>query len=145
MLWVFAWVSVPACNGPKMGREAPPMLTREMAIQALNDNADKLVLGLRSRGMSVLGQFLENGKRRRFDFRGVMRFGPPHHFWLEMQQIGEPVMQLGANDEEYWAWVKMDVNKMWAGHRASLADSFEESAIPMPAEYASFRRFLAGC
>lgn len=120
-----------ACNGLKPRLDPPPALSRERAIQLLNENADKLVSGLRSRGMSVSGRILENGKPRRFDFRGVMLFVPPHHFWMEMQHVGEPVMQLGANDQEYWAWAKRDLNKMWAGRRDSLADSFEDSTIPI--------------
>jgi hypothetical protein len=125
LLWI------PACQGPGRRGDPAPALSREKSIQQLNENAAKLVHGLRSRGMAMSGRMMENGKPRSFDFRGVMLFVPPHHFWMEMQHLGEPVMQIGANEKEYWAWAKGDLDKMWAGHRDSLGESFEESMIPI--------------
>jgi len=74
------------------------------------------------------GQGSEN--RKQFDIEGHLFLVKPDKLFLHGEVLGQEMFKLGMNPEQYWLWIRPDVNTVWLGRRGGTG----EQRLVMPPE-----------
>lgn len=104
--------------------EGPPPPARPLAEQVatVNANIAGITHTLSGGGINVTARIHDEGKEHRYDLDGKIRFLPPRFLYFDLSHFGVAgsIMRIGSNDQEFWAWVKPEQNKLWYGRWADL-------------------------
>jgi hypothetical protein len=99
-----------------------PFVPMHEAIRRVNENNIKLSSaagGLKASPIDASVRFheREGGLARQFSFPGVLALHAPRDLILQLREgLGSTVViQAGSNDDEYWLWVKPEINTLWWG------------------------------
>jgi hypothetical protein len=99
-------------SGPP--RELPDILS---AIQA---NADRIDRPLWAGNVNVSARVKDsNGSRHSYNLEGSLLFAKPRNLRMDLRPgLGDQVMGLGSNHEDYWLWIEPEMKAMnWGRHR----------------------------
>jgi len=112
----------------------PPGPPRELdeIVGTIQDNADRLDKALHSGSVRVVARMKDSkGKKHVFNFDGTLLFQKPRMLRMDLRHgTGTPVMQVGSNNDEYWAWVEPEMHQMWWGrHRHAGKACVEEVSV----------------
>ncbi len=121
------------------GCPSPPLpLPRALGeiIGSIEENAAKLDSPLWSNDVQVQARVTDQeGRRHVHNLDGRMLFEKPRRLFLELSPpIGDPIMQIGSNDQEYWVWVEADINRMWWGKYRHLGRPCANDMLVRPDE-----------
>ena len=73
-----------------------------------------------SQGVSVTARFKDDkGREHTYNLEGSFLFRKPHNLRLDLRpSVGDPVMQIGSNDQDYWIWIEPEIKAMrWGRYR----------------------------
>lgn len=111
------------CEGPHSRRsKAPVRRTRstEEILSVIQQNASRLDRALWSSSVTVHAKFKdEKGHRHTYNLEGSLLFRKPKDLRIDLRPgIGDRVMEIGSNEQEYWFWVEPEMHLMrWGRHR----------------------------
>jgi hypothetical protein len=125
------------CPSPPGGMSTtparPPRETREI-IDVIQKNAALVDRALWSNSVSVTARFKdEQGKSHTYNLEGSMLFRGPRDLRIDLRPgVGDRVMGLGSNADDYWIWIEPELHLMrWGRHRfAGLACAEKVPARP---------------
>ncbi|MBN1488695.1 MAG: hypothetical protein JXA69_02160 [Phycisphaerae bacterium] len=107
----------------------PPFVPMQQTVSRVNVNNMHLGTtagGLKGSPIEATVQFREHpdARPRKERLHGSLRFTKPRDLILSLRHgmLGE-VMQAGSNEREYWLWVRPEINKLWWGTYAQLAQT----------------------
>ncbi|MBN2561307.1 MAG: hypothetical protein JXQ75_10295 [Phycisphaerae bacterium] len=98
----------------------PPPRTLDEIIETIEGNAALLDRALWSNSVTVTARFTdENGKEHVYNLDSNLLFQPPRDLRMDLRPgLGDQVMQIGSNTEDYWIWIEPEMKRMWWGrHR----------------------------
>ena len=105
-----------------------PSVPMHEAVGRVNENNVKLASaagGLKGSPVDVRGRLRERkgARAQEFSVSGVLGFHRPRGLILQLREGlgGNVVMQAGSNDDEYWLWVKPEIDTLWWGTHAETA------------------------
>jgi len=110
------------CPPPPVKPEQPPAPPRELRdiVDLIERNNALLDRPLWSQGVTVAAQFRDDkGQHHSYNLEGSFLFRAPRCLRLDLRPgVGDQVMQIGSNDEDYWIWVEPELHTMrWGRHR----------------------------
>lgn len=111
--------------------DAPPRELDEI-VNAINDNAAKLDRAMWCGAVHVVAHLVDSKRKEHtYNFDGKLLYQFPRSLWLDLRHgLGDPVMQVGSNDEEYWAWIVPEMEQMWWGrHRNAGKPCVQKIAV----------------
>jgi hypothetical protein len=105
-----------------MGGTPTPAVVRETGeiVQTVQANAAKVDRALWSNSVSVMARFTDDrGVSHLYNLEGSMLFRKPRALRIDLRPgLGEKVMGIGSNEDEYWVWIEPEVAAMhWGRHR----------------------------
>ena len=105
-------------------------------VRTINANAARLDRALWSNNVDVTTRFHdEKGKVHTFDLEGSLLYRAPMSLRLDLAHgLGERVMQVGSNNEEYWVWIAPEVRRMWWGYHRNSGRECARRLIVQPSE-----------
>jgi hypothetical protein len=98
---------------------APPRELREI-VEVVEHNSAMLDRPLWSQGVTVTARFRdEKSQEHTYNLEGSFLFRKPRGLRLDLRpSMGDPVMQIGSNDEDYWIWIEPEIKTMrWGRYR----------------------------
>ena len=101
-----------SAGGPP--RELPDIVS---AIQA---NADRVDRPLWAANVNVTARVKDSrGKRHSYNLEGSLLFAKPRSLRMDLRPgLGDQVMGIGSNSEDYWVWIEPELKAMhWGRHR----------------------------
>ena len=111
-------LALPGCMGPK-GPPKPPGPPRQMneIIDAVEANTQLLNQALWSNNASISARFVDDkGKRHSYNLDGNLLFQSPRNLRLDLRPgLGNQVMQIGSNADDFWIWIEPEAKTMWWG------------------------------
>jgi len=103
---------------------APPPPPRELSeiVQTIEQNAALLDRALWSNNVHVTARFEDaDGKEHVFNLDGNLLYQPPQNLRLDLRPgLGDQVMQIGSNAQDYWVWIEPELHRMWWGRYRHL-------------------------
>jgi len=114
---------VPGCPpGPRVQPSGPPPPPRELEeiVAVITRNNALLDRPLWSRGVTVSARIKDdNGKEHLYNLEGSLLFQKPLNLRLDLRPgVGDQVMQIGSNADDYWLWIEPELKTMrWGRHR----------------------------
>jgi hypothetical protein len=107
---------------PPFKPEMPPAPPRELhdIVDVIEQNNARLDRPLWSQGVAVSARFRDDkGAQHSYNLEGSFLFREPRSLRLDLRPgVGDQVMQIGSNDEDYWIWVEPEIRTMrWGRHR----------------------------
>ena len=109
----------PPNGGVVEDRPAPPR-TLEEIVSTIEANAALLDQALWSSSVTVKARFSDDrGKDHLYNLDSNFLFQRPRNLRMDLRPgLGDQVMQIGSNGEDYWVWIEPEMNAMWWGrHR----------------------------
>ncbi len=64
-----------------------------------------------------------SAERRRYDVDGHLFLAKPDGLFLHGQVLGQEMFALGMNAQEYWLWIRPEVNRVWRGRRSGPGEA----------------------
>ncbi len=121
---VLLWITV-GCIPPDGGRvrtAGPPPAPRERSeiVSTIQANAALIDRPLWAGSVTVSAHVRDDqGKSHDYNLEGSLLFAKPRNFRMDLRPgLGEQVMGLGSNNDEYWIWIEPEVHAMrWGRHR----------------------------
>jgi len=116
-------IGVPGCPpGPRVRPSGPPLPPRELheIVEVVNRNHALLDRPLWSRGVSISARIKdEKGKDHAYNLEGSLLFRQPLNLRVDLRPgVGDQVMQIGSNSDDYWVWIEPELKIMkWGRHR----------------------------
>lgn len=114
-----------------------PVVPMHEAVRRVNENNAKLEAaagGLKGSPVEATGRLRERkgAWARHFSLTGVVGFHRPRDLILQLREGlgGAVVMQAGSNDDEYWLWVKPEIDTLWWGTYSSSAPETASDSAP---------------
>src|SRR4051794_2441068 len=87
-------------GGTAVGRRPSPQPTAAAMVSYLNENAQR-IQGLSSTDVTLdCRQGRESGV-----VSGRVDCSRPHNFRLTAKAVGQPMVDIGSNDREFWYWI----------------------------------------
>lgn len=115
---------VPGCpppEGPALPETPPrPPRTNAEIIRTIEANSRLLDRALWSNSVTVQARFEDSdGKEHHYNLEGSFLYDRPRRLLIDLRPgLGDKVMQIGSNDEDYWFWIEPEVGIMrWGRHR----------------------------
>jgi hypothetical protein len=107
---------------PPVTAEPPGGPPRELSeiVEALQQNSLLLERALWSPSVTVTARFKDQkGKNHAYNLEGTFLFRRPQSLRMDLRPgVGDQVMQIGSNDQEYWVWIEPEIKEMkWGRHR----------------------------
>lgn len=119
--WIAGCPSRPPATTDVHASRGRPRETREI-VAAINSNAARLDRALWSNNVTVYAELLdEKHGKHAFNLEGTLLYQRPLNLRIDLRPpLGDTVMQVGSNQNEYWAWIEPDLHMMrWGRHRNS--------------------------
>jgi hypothetical protein len=112
-------------------RSQPPPRTLDEIIALVNANADRIDRPLYDSTVHVVARFVdEEGRQHHFNFDGILLISKPQDLYLELKHpLGEPVIRVGSNDDDYWVWIRPELSTFWWGRHRHVG---KPCADPVP-------------
>lgn len=110
---------VTGCPPPPAGPFAPqPLRSTGEIVAAIEHNAAKFDRPLYCPALTVTARYVdENKKQHAYNLEGTLAFRRPRDLQMDLRPgLGEQVMQIGSNNEDYWIWIEPEVKSMRWGH-----------------------------
>lgn len=102
------------------GSVAEPIARETAEIErVIRANGSKLDGALWSPSISVYAEFPdERDVRRSYNLEGTLLYRPPRDLRIDLRPtLGDPVMGIGSNGEDYWLWIEPELHRMrWGRH-----------------------------
>ena len=122
-VFVVACLCVAGCPPPN--ESIPPDLprtprTNAEIIRTIEINNRLLDRALWSNSVTVKARFEDSdGKEHPYNLEGSFLFDRPLRLLIDLRPgLGNKVMQIGSNDDDYWFWIEPEVGVMrWGRHR----------------------------
>ena len=111
------------CEGPRSHRgkiAKNQSRSTEEIVSVIQANAARLDRALWSSSLTVHAKFKdEKGHHHTYNLEGSLLFRKPKDLRIDLRPgLGDRVMELGSNDQEYWFWVEPEMHLMrWGRHR----------------------------
>jgi len=129
-VWRFAFVCVALLTltgcppgGPNNNTGVPPVPPDPRAVneilESINANAALLNQPIWSNSVSVTADFVDSrGKSHSYNLDGSLLYRKPRELRVDLRpSVGDPVMQIGSNNETFWMWVEPEMQMMrWGKH-----------------------------
>lgn len=99
---------------------APPLRSLNEIVSAVEDNAARLDRALWSQSVSVTARFKDDhGKEHVYNLDSNFLFQRPQRLRMDLRPgLGDQVMQIGSNDDDFWIWIEPELRTMrWGRHR----------------------------
>ncbi len=114
----------------------PPRRALGEIVSAIEGNAAKLNSPLWASDVQVKARVTDKeGRQHVQNLDGHMLFEKPRRLLLQLSPpIGDPIMQIGSNDDEFWVWVEADINRMWWGKYRHLGKPCADDMFVRPDE-----------
>lgn len=114
---LLAATGCPPPSGPVIEKPVGPPRALFEIVNTIESNARLLDQALSSNSISVAAHFTDrHGKRRTYNLEGSLLFQRPQNLRMDLRPgMGEQVMQIGSNADEYWLWIEPEVQTMWWG------------------------------
>lgn len=111
----------PPGAGPGVsGTVAEPIARQTAEIErVIRANGAKLDGALWSPAISVHAEFPDERQvRRSYNLEGTLLFRLPRELRIDLRPtLGDPVMGIGSNSEDYWLWIEPELHRMrWGRH-----------------------------
>ncbi len=108
--------------GPPVRPSLPPQPPRELGdiVSAVDLNAALFDRPLWSQSATVSASITDDkGKEHAYNLEGNLLFQKPLSLRLDLRPgLGDQVMQIGSNSEEYWIWIEPELKTMkWGRQR----------------------------
>ena len=108
--------------GPVVVSEPPPQPPRPTheIVRVVWENAALLDRSLWSQSVTVTARFKDDkGKEHVYNLEGSLLFRQPRDLRMDLRPgLGDQVMQVGSNAEDFWIWVEPEIKAMhWGRHR----------------------------
>ncbi|MCB9851704.1 MAG: hypothetical protein H6819_01310 [Phycisphaerales bacterium] len=106
---------------PPIDNHPRPEINRsdDEIVRTIRANEAKLNQALWSTSVAVVAH-ITDAKRveHSYNLEGTMLFQRPRNLLINLRPgIGGTVMQVGSNDNEYWAWIEPELSQMWWGRQ----------------------------
>lgn len=108
-----------ARNNGNVATSGPPRELPDI-VSSIEANAARVDRPLWAGNVSVTARVKDDrGKRHSYNLEGSLLFDKPRNLRMDLRPgIGDQVMGLGSNDEDYWIWIEPEVKAMhWGRHR----------------------------
>lgn len=127
----FACGAISGCPPPQPARPPTPPRDSAEIVSLINDNNRRIDRPLYSPAVRVAAHFRdERGRPHDFNFDGTLLVRKPRELRLDLRHpLGEPVMGVGSNDDDFWAWVKPELSTFWWGRHRHVGKT---CADPIP-------------
>ena len=115
-------VALAGCPPPVQPVAPPPLRTTEEIVRTIESNAARLDRALWSANASVTARFLDRQRVERvYNLEGAFLYQSPRGLRLDLRPgVGDQVMQIGSNDDEYWVWIEPEMQALWWGRYRHL-------------------------
>ncbi len=89
----------------------------EEITEAIEANAARLDQALWSSNASVTARFLDRQRvERTYNLEGAFLYQAPRSLRVDLRPgVGDQVMQIGSNDDDYWVWIEPEMGLLWWG------------------------------
>lgn len=127
----------PPMQGPRGGTTDYARSTEEI-VRTVNANASKIDRPVYAQPVHVLADFTDDyGHRRRFNLDGALLVRKPRDFRLDLKHpLGERVLQVGSNENDYWCWIVPEVATYWWGRHQHAGKTCADSVPLRPEQLA---------
>ena len=118
ILFVTAALTLAGCALPTKEpmRICPGAGSIENALELLNSHKAN-IKPIKANGKLIYKQY-HNGKRKsKESIDTKLRYYPPDHLFFQGNYIAGQAFKLGANQNQFWLRIKLDVNSYWYGSR----------------------------
>jgi hypothetical protein len=91
-------------------------------VDGVEANTSLLNQALWSNSAGITAKFADDkGKRHSYNLDGNLLFQSPRNLRLDLRPgLGNQVMQIGSNAEDFWIWIEPDVKTMWWGRYSNV-------------------------
>lgn len=107
------------CGNGHKAESLPPLPPRTLGeiVGTIEANARRMDRALWSTSVAVTARVTDrDGRFHIYNLDGSLLFQPPRNLRLDLRPgMGDQVMQLGSNAEEYWIWIEPEIHTMWWG------------------------------
>ncbi len=108
--------------GPSVtvGPQAQPLRPTNDIIRVVRENAALLDRSLWSQSVTVKARFKDDKEKEHvYNLEGSLLFRQPRDLRMDLRPgLGDQVMQVGSNAEDFWIWVEPEIKAMhWGRHR----------------------------
>lgn len=133
------------CAGCPTPPEPPPIDNRPTRVVERTDaeivdtiqaNEAKLNQALWSSNVAVVAHITDAKREEHsYNLEGTMLFQRPRNLLINLRPgIGGTVMQVGSNNDEYWAWIEPELSQMWWGRQANANKPCTKDVFVNPSE-----------
>ncbi len=136
LIVVIGCLALCGCPPPEVKTTAPqPPRTSQDIVGRINANNERIDKPLYASPAHVVAQMVDDhGTAHRYSLDGSLLVRTPHDFRLDLRHpIGEQVMQVAANAETFWLWVKPEVSTYWWGRFVNVGKPCAD-AMPLRPE-----------
>lgn len=120
---------------PPTPKPLPDRKTSEI-VRVIHDNEAKLNRALWSSNVVVVAHITDKkGDEHTYNLEGTLLFQKPRNLLINLRPgIGDNVMQVGSNENEYWAWIEPEINQMWWGRHENAGKPCSDEVFVNPNE-----------
>lgn len=122
-LVVLCLIGATGCvSGPRLQSSGTPPPLRELdeIVEVIRENAALLDRPIWSQGVTVTARIKDDkDKEHTYNLEGSLLFQKPLSLRLDLRPgVGDQVMQIGSNSDDYWIWIEPELKAMkWGRHR----------------------------
>lgn len=140
-LWALTLLCLTGCPSKPHPPPDPPPATRSTAeiISTLNTNSSRINQALWSSSVSVTARLTDHeGAEHRYNLDGTFLFRRPGSLRMDLRpSLGENVMQIGSNRDEYWVWIEPELGMMRWGRHENVGKPCSENIAIHPHQLAA--------
>jgi len=105
-------------------------------VETINLNAALLDRAFWSSGISAMSHFTdEDGTEHVYNLEGSLLFQKPRNLLVDLRPgLGDPVMQIGSNADDYWVWIEPEMQRMWWGRHRHAGKLCAKKMMVRPVE-----------
>jgi len=116
----------------------PDPLPRELSdiVEAIDLNAALLDRAFWSNSIEATSRFTdEDGKEHVHNLEGSLLFQKPRNLLVNLSPgLGDQVMQIGSNQQDYWVWIEPEMQRMWWGRHRHTGKPCAKKMMVRPVE-----------
>lgn len=128
-------------GGGGVVEESPPLPPRDLqdVISVIEANSALLDRALWSNSVDVTARLTDDeGKEHVYQLESNFLFDRPQKLRMDLRpSVGDQVMQIGSNMEDFWIWVEPEVGAMWWGRHRHVDKPCAETLSVRPDQLAA--------
>ncbi len=107
-------------------------------VSTINANNSQIDRPLYASAVQVSAQFVDDrGKAHSYSLEGGLLVRSPSDFRLDLRHpLSEPIMQVAANSDEFWLWIRPETSTYWWGRFANVGKPCMDAMPLRPDELA---------